>query len=539
MRIRSCLVLFALVVGIAAVGADTYPRQPGIDVVHYVFRLALMPGGNHQIAGETTVGLRVLAPNTQQVVLDLASRANGKGMTVASVTSGADALVFSHAADRLTVTLAEPPRVGDRVTFTVKYSGVPASGLNFLDNIHGEPTIFSENWPNRARQWLPTIDHPYDKATGELIVTTGSHYQVVANGVLTEEFDLANGMRETHWTQSVPIATWLYALGIARFSSHHAGSAAGVPLQTWVFPQDRTRGQALFEPLSRRAMAFFADRVGPYSYEKLGNVQAAGVSGGMEHATAIFYGEKEVASGRGPVVHEIAHQWFGNSVTERDWDDVWLSEGFATYFDLLFTEHDEGREAFLERVKRSRAQILQSEQKLPDTPVIHQNLSDMKHVLNPLVYQKGGWTLHMLRYLIGDRAFWNGIRDYYRRFQNGNASTADLRASMEDAAEISLGFFFDQWLTRSGVPRVEGEWSYNPGEKEVEVSLRQTQAADAFRLHFEIGLIGDDGRVTRHRVGTDRKLERYRLPADAPPSDVVIDPDAWLLHEAGPFVRRQ
>jgi len=335
----------------------------------------------------------------------------------------------------------------------------------------------------------------------------------------------------------VPIATWLYALGIGRFSSHHAGVAAGVPLQTWVFPQDRAAAQALFEPLSRRAMAFFSERVGPYSYEKLGNVQAAGVSGGMEHATAIFYGEKEVANGRGPVVHEIAHQWFGNSVTERDWDDVWLSEGFATYFDLLFTEHDAGRDAFVERLTRSRSQVLQLERKLADTPVVHRNLSDMTRVLNQLIYQKGGWTLHMLRYLIGDTAFWSGIRSYYRQFQNGNASTADLRAEMEAASDLSLGFFFEQWLTRSGVPRVEGEWHYNSEKKQVEVTVRQTQAAEAFRLHFELGLIATDGRMLRHKVGTDRKLERYAIATDVAPADVVLDPGVWLLYEAGPFLR--
>lgn len=538
MRNTQHLVVIGLILGAVTLAADTYPRQPGVDVLHYIFRLALMPGIDQQITGETTVGLRVLDANTRDVALDLSSAANDKGMTVSSVTSGGEPLKFTHAANRLTIAFPEPVGAGERIMFTVKYSGIAGEGLNFLDNIHGEPTVFSANWPNRAHQWLPTIDHPYDKATGEFIVTTGSEYQVVANGLLTEERDLGHGLRETHWTQSVPIASWLYALGIARFSSHHSGQAAGVPLQTWVFPQDRVAGQALFEPLSKRVLSFFSERIGPYSYEKLGNVQAAGMRGGMEHATVIFYGEREVASGRGPVVHEIAHQWFGNSVTERDWDDVWLSEGFATYFDLLFTEHDQGRNAFVERVTRSRSQILQLERKLANTPVIHRNLGDMSKVLNQLVYEKGGWTLHMLRYLVGDAAFWSGIRSYYRQFQNGSASTADFRAAMEEASDLSLGFFFDQWLTRSGVPQVEGEWSYNADKKQVEVTVRQTQAGDAFRLHFEVGVIGQDGRTLKHKVGTDRKLERYTIPFDATPADVVLDPSVALLYEAGPFVRK-
>lgn len=534
---RFCVLSLVLILSSSRLGADTYPRQSGIDAEHYVFRLSLMPGANAEVTGEATIGIRVTAPATRELALDLASPANGKGMTVTSVASGAAGVKFTHVADRLTVTFAEPARAGDHLTFTVKYHGVPASGLKFVDNIHREATIFSENWPNLARQWLPTIDHPYDKATGEFMVTTGTQYQVVANGALVAEIDLGNGLRETHWKQSVPIASWLYALGVARFASHHAGAVQGIPIETWVFPQDRIAGEALFEPLSRRVLAYFGEEVGPYSYEKLANVQAAGVSGGMEHATVIFYGEKDVANGRGPVVHEIAHQWFGNSVTERDWDDVWLSEGFATYFDLLFTEHDEGRDPFVERVKRSRAAVLQLEQKFPDTPVIHRNLSNMEKVLNQLVYQKGGWTLHMLRYHIGDLAFWTGIRDYYRRYRNQNASTDDLRACMEDAADLDLKWFFDQWLRRSGVPRLEGDWQYNAEKKQVEVTVRQTQTADAFRVSFEIGLIDAEGRRRLHKVGTDRKLERFTIASDTAPANAVLDPGVWLLYEAGPFKR--
>ena len=138
--------------------------------------------------------------------------------------------------------------------------------------MHGDRTFFGENWPNLVRHWLPMIDHPYDKATGEFVVTAPSQYQVVANGLLIEELDLPNGMRRTHWKQSVPIASWLYTIGVARFSSHIAGAIDGVPIQTWVFPQDREPGSQLFEDTSRRAMTFFISSIGPYSYEKLANV---------------------------------------------------------------------------------------------------------------------------------------------------------------------------------------------------------------------------------------------------------------------------
>jgi aminopeptidase N len=529
-----------LALATSGAAADTYPRQLNVDAVHYTFRVTVLPGQSEKIDGHTTILLRAVSGDVREVQLDLASAAAGKGMAVASVTYGSQSLPFVHEKDRLRVTLAEPVRTGGDITFSVQYSGTPASGLTFVKNAHGEPTAFSDNWPHKIRQWLPMIDHPYDKATGEFIVTAPSTFQVVANGLMIEEVDLADGLRRTHWKQSVPIASWLFALGIARFTSHHAGVVQNVPLQTWVFPQDRDAGYSLFEGLSRRVMNYFSEHIGPYPYEKLANVQAAGQDGGMENATVIFYGENGVSRGRAPVVHEIAHQWFGDSVTERDWDDVWLSEGFATYFTSLFTEHDEGRDAFVDSMRRSRQTVLQLGRKLPDTPVIHRNLADMERVLNQLVYQKGGWTLHMLRFFIGDDAFWMGIREYYRRYRDQNASTAEFRAIMEDAADVNLQWFFDQWLTRPGVPRVEGEWYYDAAKKTIEITIRQTQPQDPFRISFHVGVIERPGGVPRlERTGTDRRTEHYSIKADAEPVDVVLDPGVWLLYEPGPFVKKQ
>ncbi|HEX7283755.1 MAG TPA: M1 family metallopeptidase, partial [Vicinamibacterales bacterium] len=500
-----------LLLGSPVIHADTYPRQAGIDAVHYVFRLGLSDTSN-QITGEATVTVKFVLDKVGDVQLDLASVSAGKGMTVQSVRRGgatdipgpaSDALVFSHHDNRLRLVLPTVSRAGEEFTFTVRYRGTPADGLLHGNNIHGDRTIFANNWPNQVRNWLPTIDHPYDKATGEMIVTAPAHYQVVSNGVLIEESDRADGMRLTHWKQSVPIASWLYTLGVARFTAHHAGVVGGTPIQTWVFPQDREAGLSLFEDTSRRAMNFFVTQIGPYPYEKLANIQATGFSGGTEYASAIFYGEKGVNTGRGPVVHEIAHQWFGNSVTERDWDDVWLSEGFATYFTLLFTEHDEGRDAFVEGLQSSRTQILQVERKLPNTPVVHRNLADMSKVLNSLVYQKGAWILHMLRREVGTGPFWTAIREYYRRYRDQNASTAELRAIFEQVSGKDLGWFFAQWLNRPGVPKIEGSWRYLPARRAIEVTVSQTQAAEPLRIAVDVGV---------RKAATERpEVERIEL----------------------------
>jgi aminopeptidase N len=545
MKPLALVVVILTIPGLAA--ADTYPRQPGVDAVHYVFRVGLSDATN-EIVGEATITVKFVTDKVGDVQLDLASVAAGSGMTVQSVRRGgptvvpgpaSDALVFSHQNNRLRLVLPSLSSAGQEFTFTVRYRGIPALGLRHGSNIHGDRTIFANNWPNHVRHWLPMIDHPYDKATGEMIVTAPQHYQVVSNGVLIEESDRAGGTRLTHWKQSVPIASWLYTLGVARFTSHHAGSAEGTPIQTWVFPQDRDAGLALFEDLSRRAMRFFVSQIGPYPYEKLANIQATGFTGGTEYASAIFYGEKGVNAGRGPVVHEIAHQWFGNAVTERDWDDVWLSEGFATYFALLFTEHDEGRDAFVDGLARSRAQVLQAEQKLPDTPVIHRNLSDMSKVLNNLVYQKGGWVLHMLRGEVGTEQFWSAIREYYRRYRDQNVSTPELRAVFEQVSGKDLGWFFSQWLTRPGVPKLEATWRYLPARKAIEVTVTQVQPAESFRLSVEVGITPrGDGRPKVERLDVNGRTATRTFTVDGEPAALTLDPNTWLLMDAGPVTRR-
>ena len=515
--------------------ADTYPRQPGVDVLHYVFRLSL-DDTSDQITGEATARFRIVSA-TGELFLDLASDSGGKGMTVKDVSVEGKAVTFTHRDNRVRIPLPADLGPGRELTAAVRYAGVPAEGLRFVTNLHGERTVFSENWPNRARHWLPMIDHPYDKATGEFIVTAPSRYQVVSNGLLVEELDLPGGSRRTHWKQSVPIASWLYALGVARFAVHHYDVVRGVPQEVWVFPQDRDKGYELFETTGRRAFEFFSDLIGPYSYEKLGHVQAAGLNGGTEHASAIFYGEKGVSGGRAPVVHEVAHQWWGNAVTEKDWDDVWLSEGFATYFTHLYTEQYEGRDAFVRNLRNDVGVIADAQRSAPDQPVIHRNISDMRGVLNRLVYQKAGWVLHMLRGTIGTAKLQDGIREYYRRYRDLNASTDDFRQVMEQASGMELSWFFDQWLRRGGMPQLKGSWHYDAAAKHVVIELAQVQAGAPYRLPLEVGVANGNGPMRVGRVELTQSAGRFTIATDREPKSVTLDPNTWVLMAEPAFAK--
>jgi aminopeptidase N len=528
-------VVLCVVSCFSAAFADNYPRQPAIHALHYTFRIALSDADD-KVAGEATVDLRFLQAGVTRVVLDLTSLKDGKGMTVASVSCHGTALQFQHSADRLAITLDSAPAPGERREIVVKYGGVAGAGLHIGKNKFGDRTFFSWNWPTLARQWLPMIDHPSDKATSEFLVTAPAKYQVVANGTLQEELDLGEGRRMTHWKQSVPIASWLNNIGVAQFSSRHFATAAGVPLETWVFPQDRENGIVTFEGPTRQAIEFFASHIGPYPYEKLADVQVAGMGGGMEHASAIFFGERSVTNrpAFSLVAHEIAHQWFGDSVTEKDWDDAWLSEGFATYFASLATEFYEGRDAFLGAMRRSRTNVLTMEERTPGVAVVHDNLPEIQdgRAPVPIVYQKGGWTLHMLRGVIGTEKFWAGIREYYRRFRDSNASTEDLRRVMEETSGADLDWFFQQWLYRPGSPVVSGGWKYNSAAKVVEIELAQTQSGAAYRLPLEIAVSVAGAPLAIRRVEFNGKTQKIEIPADKEPSSVELDPNAWVLMDS-------
>ncbi len=522
---------------------DTYPRQP-IDVQHYRFAITLSDSTD-RIAGEATVRMRLLRADLRTVALDLADvtpARQGRGMRVSAVTSRGAALAFTHSADRLTMTLARPSTEGEVVEFVVRYGGIAADGLKITQTKYGDRTFFSDDWPDKARQWLPTIDHIADKATMEMDVVAPAHYQVISNGLRVETTDLPGGTRRTVYRESVPIAPWLYTLGVARFAVQEVGEYDGKPIQTWVLAQDRDAGFHDFAVPTRDVLAFYSEHVGPFSYEKLANVQANIGGGGMEAASAPMYGPTSVTGTRSVrwrnvVIHEIAHQWFGNAVTQNDWNDVWLSEGFATYFTLLFIEHAYGRDEFAQGLRDSRRTVLDFYAKQPDYRVVHENLSDMTQVTTSMTYQKGSWMLHMLRQRMGDDRFWAGIREYYARFQDANATTTDFRLIMERASGSDLTSFFQQWLYRGGVPRVEGTWHWDAAAKQVVVELAQSQPGDPFKLSLEIGITDTAGRMRVERVEQTARAARFTFAAEQEPAALTLDPNVRALMD-GQLVRR-
>ena len=532
--------ILALPLLAATPDAHTAARpRAGIDIEAYRFELTLRDD-TQRISGRTTVTLRFTEDGVAELPLDLVGlRPDGMGMEVAGVTSAGRPLEYRHENDLLTVRLPRVGRAGARDSLTIDYGGIPASGLRIGPNRYGERTFFSDNWPNRARNWLPTVDHVAEKAACAFVITAPAHYQVISNGVVVEETDLAGGMRLTHWRQSVPISPWLFVVGVARFAVQNLGEFKGKPVQTWVYARDRDAGFHDFAAPTLRVLDFFDDYVGPFAYDKLANVTSPATGGGMEAATALMYNERSVTGDRSVrwrnvVIHEIAHQWFGNAVTESEWDDVWLSEGFATYFTLLFREYAYGRDDFVAGLEQAAERVRAWYAMNPGYRIVHDGLEDMARVTSVATYQKGAWVLHMLRKRVGDEAFQRGIRSYYARHLNGTASTDDFMRAMEEASGADLRAFFDQWLRHGGNPVFEGSWRYDPGAGAVRVTLRQVQETGLFRMPLEIGVYaGPDRRPAQVVVvEVDSASHEFVLPVEEEPSDVRLDPNTWALFAA-------
>jgi aminopeptidase N len=279
-----------------------------------------------------------------------------------------------------------------------------------------------------------------------------------------------------------------------------------------------------------------AQLIAPFPYEMLAHVQSSTIYGGMENASAIFYDERlfrDRAMTVDLIAHETAHQWFGDAVTPRDWPHLWLSEGFATYFSALWTERSRGDSAFRAQMAGTRDRILADTAAVPRRPVIDTIETNLTALLNANSYEKGGWTLHMLRRLVGDSAFFRGIRQYYNAHRHGTAVTDDLERAVEAAAGQELDWFFEQWLRRPGFPTPTLTWHYDSTASRVTVTVDQQGARfGAYRFPLALAVrdvAGGVRRVVIEVAAQPRTTVELPLAVSSRPERIVPDPEVELL----------
>lgn len=535
-------------VGVPYGATDRYERRAGVDVLHYEIGLEL-PAEGRELRGRTAI----LYEATGEEGISYLSLDFGASMKVDSVAVDGVPTPFAHDEDgtlRLKTPGTEP---GARSEAVVWYRGVPAGGLIFDRTRSGTRTVFADNWADQARLWFPAVDHPYDKASVEFDIVAPDSWTVVANGRLVERADAADGRARTRWVETAEIPTYTMVIGATEFVVTSLGEAGRVDVSTWSYPADSAAAVAAFSR-APEMVAFYDSLFGPYPYEKLAHVESTTRWGGMENSSAIFYPPSFVGgalddpvhrTGSADIVaHETVHQWFGDAVTEADWNHLWLSEGFADYFGAVFFEFHGGpdgigREELARRMRAMRDEVLEHQRGNPGEAVVDPGLGpgEYDRLLTDLKYEKGAWVLHMLRDLVGDAAFFEGVRDYYATFRDGTAWTADFERIVEEASGEDLGWFFAQWLARAGHPKLELDVApHGESEREWSVGLHQAQAGEPFRFPVDLGLEWEGGgRI--ERVWLEDRGGSWTFQTPAPLERVTIDPRTrllWELVEDGP-----
>lgn len=472
-------------------------------------------------------------------------------LTVDSVVVNNQAAHYEQARGSLNIKLSKAARRGTNVVVVVSYHGKPKDGLVLTDDKAGRPSAVGDNWPDRVHHWIPCLDHPSAKATVTFSITAPSRDTVVANGKLSRVENSSSTTRTWTYTESVPIPPYCMIIAVGEFARFEPPAQEVTPLAYYVPATDKDFAAQGFAP-ANPALKFFSQTVAPYPYEKLALIVGATRFGGMENSSAIVFASNlfdpraqartssvfNIREGIVNVVaHEIAHQWFGDSVTESTWSDLWLSEGFATYFAGLFIQRYEGEPAF-QRYLKDEADTYFNFEKKTRIPIHDTETEDLFKLLNPNNYQKGAWVLHMLRSELGNEKFFQGIRIYYQAHKNSTAGSEDLRAAFEKASGRDLKEFFARWIYGAGHPRYELSWEWKPEIRKVRLVLRQLQTEPAFPNALPVDILTASGkrRVVLKPTGKET-IQEVKL--NEAPTGINIDPENTVLKEAKVIIARR
>jgi len=506
--------------------------QSNIDVLHYRYDISVNDN-NDTLQGWAEIN-GIATDNTSNLSLDLTGVHKNKGMTVTSVMFGLrspELPKYVQENDKLTISRSYPFKKGDTIRLNIYYKGIPTDGLIISKNKYGDRTFFADNWPDRAHHWIPCVDKPNDKASFEFIVTAPSHYSVISNGIKTEEKELGDGKKLTHWKEDTPLPTKVMVIGVANFAVKTYGdSPPGIPVSAWVYRQDSIPGFRNYSP-APAILKFLIDYIGPYPYKKLANVQSKTIFGGMENASCIFYEELSGSSDdnvESLIAHETAHQWFGDMASEKSFPHLWLSEGFATYLTHIYLESKYGTDSLNKRMNSEREEIIDFARG-SNKPVVD-SISPLMGLLNTNSYQKGGWILHMLRRQLGDSVFHRIIRNYYAAYAGKNADTRDFEKICETGSGKDLRSFFDQWLYIPGVPKIDVQWSFNEKNKTAVINVKQLQR-NAFQFPLEIKLLTGSGNSQVETLKVTMQNQQFVIPVKEKTAQLILDPNVSLLFD--------
>lgn len=514
------------------------------DVLNYTLRTRF-DAPNKTVIGDETVTLKPLLDDFKSFDLDAGA------MRIESVTLDETntQLQWRQPPEKLSITLDRAYQTAETISVRIKYRATPERGVYFIPasraNFFGAARpaqIWSQGEPEDNHYWFPCYDFPDDKVTSEQFITTNGNEIAISNGVLVETKDNEDGTRTFHWKMEQPHGSYLISLVVGDYVKL-SDTFKNVPIEYYTYPGTEVVARRAFEKTPQMMEWFSRVLNYEYPYNKYAQtIVASFIFGGMENITATTQSDIEILSraGGGPnsstenlVSHELAHSWFGNLVTCKDWSHAWLNEGFATFMEASFREHEDGHDAYLAEM-RSNADIYFSE----DTyryrrPIVYNRYSQPIDLFDMTLYKKGALILHMLRETVGDEMFWKALNHYLAENQYRNVVTADLQRAFEQTTGQQLDWFFNQWVYRAGYPELRVRSTYSPVNRRLALDVEQTQMPDSttpevFRLPVEIELATARGARTEHIEMTQR-TQRFNFQLDGRPLMIRFDKGEKIL----------
>ena len=510
-----------------------YAPDRRVDILHLA--LDVTPDFKARtIAGTATISFKPIAMPLEELRLDAVD------LRVSSVTSSEKLAAHQVTDSQIVFTFAQPIPVGKEARVTVKYSAEPRKGLYFRTPEMGYPEthLWTQGEPGEARYWFPSFDHPIEKFTSEMICHVPAGMVALSNGRQVSAQPGAGGLVAFHWKQEKPHVNYLITLvagQLTKFEDRHRD----IPLEFWTTPGDRAEAPNSFRN-TKHMMQFFEREIGVnYPWAKYGQAAVHDYHwGGMENTSlttlnyrTLFTAETEnLFDSDSLVAHELAHQWFGDLVTCKDWSHIWLNEGFATYYDWLWQGDFGGTNETLLALHSAAKGILANQNETRG--IVWRKFGDPEEMFNYLAYPKGGWVLHMLRCQLGADLYRQCIRTYLDRHAYGSVETADLRKVIEELSGRNFDRFFEQWVHGIGAPTLDVNYSWDEKAKLARVSVKQTQkiSDDAHLFQFPLTLrFKSKSGTTDHTVQVRDKEEDFYLPLKTAPDVVRVDPGLTLL----------
>lgn len=532
-------VLFATLPAGAQPSPTAFNRVRTFDAENYSISTRI-DQRRKSIDGETVVTLRPLADDFRLLELD------SEGLKYSSVELLPEQtrLKYQITPGKITIDLVRPFRAGEVITVRLRYNSKPSKGVYFVDPrrdsraIAKDPQVWTHNEPEQAHYWFPSYDFPDDKATSEQFITVERGQSVIANG---EFVDIADDgkFRTFHYKMTRPHSTYLTSFVVGKFDKL-TEDHNGVPLSFYYYPGHESTARKAFGPTSDMMSVFDEATSIPFPFNKYDQtIVASFLFGGMENVTATTLSDRDVflvddSFGKQIVIdlvsHELAHSWFGNMVTCRNWAELWLNEGFATYMEAVYREKRYGKTEYLRKILEDAdvyfAEYAKSKRK---RGVFNQLARPDDSIFDAITYEKAGVVIHMLRRTLGDEVFWRGIRTYLRKYAWKNVETQDLRSVLEEVSGRDLKTFFDQWVYGSRHPMLRYHDRYDPVSKVYSLSIEQVQPPDELTPEaFEFPLVVDlpfKGRRVTKTLQIDRRSQEFTIEVPEKPGNPIFDPE--------------